>query len=222
MNLVICELALEGIWSEPASPRQISTGGLTATQGMIHTGGGGLNVRTIEPTVALMTNPTVLLQMQPDDEEVVHRAGELRSVQRLLSFGASLPDFVASAYSLFNRRLLAEALLDAWIVIEQILNFLWKDDYESSARNSAHARRLTDGRSFTANVRAELLFATGVLRGDLYDLVQRARKHRNELAHGGIVSVAAAREALTAMCGIVELGLGRSVARAELPEFLTF
>jgi hypothetical protein len=217
MNLVICELALMGVWSEPASPRQISTGGLTATQATIHSGAGELNDRTIGPTVTLISNPAFLLQVRPDDEEVVVRAGELRGARQLLSLGASLPDFVASAYSLFNRRLLAEALLDAWIVIEQILNSLWKNEYESLARNSVHARRLVDGRSFTANVRAELL-SIGVLRGDLYDLVQRARKHRNDLAHGASVSVAAASDALMAMCGILELVLGRRVVRAQLPE----
>jgi len=152
----------------------------------------------------------------------VGRIVDLAGARRLSALGPSLPEFVSAAYSLFNRRLLAEALLDSWIVVEQVINSPWKTNYQSRARDPAHTRRLEAGRSFTANIRAEVLWATGVLEDDLYDLLQRARKHRNDLAHGANVSVAAAGEGMNAMRGILELVLGRTPALAYSPEYLTF
>ena len=103
-------------------------------------------------------------------------------------------------------------------MIEQVLNWLWDEKYMPTNRNRGHRERLDDTRSFTANVKAELLLSCEVIDGETYDAVQQARKRRNDLAHGGHVDVAGAFECMTAMRAI----LGRVVSDVPRPAFSEF
>ena len=218
MNLVICELALSGVESEPASVAELGVGSITAERAMIQGAGGPYMERTVGPALAL-ARPSVPMIWPPTPDVVLDRVLGLPRARRLLGMSPALPTFVAAAYSLFARRLYAEALTDAWIAIELMINDLWKGTYRRGSRDTSHRKRLDDGRSFTANLRAELLYATGVFPGDLYDSIQVARKHRNDLMHGGAVRADASLAAFNALRGLLEQVLGEppySVAHPQM------
>jgi hypothetical protein len=142
--------------------------------------------RTVGPALAL-AGPLIPITWPQTQDVVLDLVLPLRRTRQLLDISPALPTFVASAYSLFARRLYAETLTDTWIAIELMINDLWKKTYRRGSRDASHRKRLDDARSFTANLRAELLYATDVFPGDLYDSIQIARKHRNDLMHGGAV-----------------------------------
>jgi hypothetical protein len=220
-NLVVCEFTFAGVFSEPTSRLHLGPGALSDGRASIHGGSGPTTERTLGPQTMMGLNPMWASSWESiADERLVQTEGLSRATA-LWTIADSLPTFVASAYFFLAQRLLAEALLDGWIVVEQILNRIWEDEYVPTSRDSRHRDRLDDTRSFTANVKAELLFASGLIDGETYDSVQSARKRRNDLAHGGRVDVAGAFECMAAMKAMLEKVVS-DVPRPTFSEFVNF
>jgi hypothetical protein len=203
LNLIICELAVNGVVSEPASAVHLARANrwqdfVAITNPSI----GGREIyreRTLDPLLTLLSDPSLITRSMHTRRDVLTRCRDLTCARRLRAVSTALPTFVAAAYSLYSRRLLAEALLDAWIVVELVVTNLWATHLVSQALDATHGRRLRDHRSFTVNVQTEVLRAVGLLDNETYLAFQAARKHRNDLAHGGTVSSEAAEESMTAM-----------------------
>jgi hypothetical protein len=222
MNQVICELALLGVTSDPASPNEIGVGFLDGGRAGISSSGSMYNERVLDPVVGVFTQPfpqwfrpfNTVAEAELDGIEA------LEATRRLLEVSDALPAFVAAAYAVFQRRLLAEALVDAWIVIEQVVNWLWREQYRPKAHDSAHRARLDDYRSFTANTKLETLLADNLIEPGLYDELQAARRQRNDTAHGANVDIAAASTVLEAMHKALEFVCDRPVAMPSVQQFV--
>jgi len=146
----------------------------------------------------------------------VHSSSTLQQVlslecaNRLVEVSDYLPTLVAGAYSMFSRGQLSAALIDSWIAIEQILDFLWQiylSDFPKKRK-----RRLNDTRTYTAAVRIEMLHTVDVLPATLYESLNTARKHRNDLAHRAKISIDMATEVVGAMKETIEFFTKISVA----------
>ena len=134
---------------------------------------------------------------------------------RLSNRSATMPRLVAGAYYMYSRGELAEALIDSWIVVEQVIDSLWQA-HVASVEGKARKDRLSDTRNYTASVRAEVLFSVGKIAPDLYELIDGARKHRNALAHRATITMSAADASLGAMKAAVELACGKTVEPPHL------
>jgi hypothetical protein len=222
MNQVICELALSGITSDPASPIEIGMGFFANGRAGIASGGSQQNERVMDPVMRVMTQapPFWFGISNSVPEEKLAGIEELDATRKLLTVSDALPAFIAAAYALFQRRLLAEALVDGWIVIEQVVNWLWREQYRPKAHDAAHRARLDDYRSFTANTKLETLLAAGAIQPELYDALQEARRRRNATAHGARVDLASAQTVVDAMRKTIEFVCGRAVAPPHVQQFV--
>jgi hypothetical protein len=225
LNLFICELNTRGeVLSEPTSSLHMSRGELIADHAVITSGGGGSVVfheRTLGPTLALH-EPVGLVMLPTRPEAVLDGALPLANSLALKSISTSLPELVAATYFLWSRRQLGEALIDGWVVCEQILGHIWKQQYVAAALDGGHRNRLRDHRTFTAAVQAEVLYARGVLPESLYRVVQEARGSRNDMAHGASVTVESANSGIVAMKAMLDHVLPQPVAEPELAQWLNW
>jgi hypothetical protein len=162
----------------------MSRGNLADGHCLINSGGGGREAyleRTIGPCTELIqsglwrTHPLCA----PDTAEM---AAKQQRVGVLLAVSEHLPTVVLGAYSLSSRQQLGEALLDAWIAVEQILDYKW-GQYVSGIEDSRRRERLGDTRTYTAAVRSEILLTAGRLSAAEYVAVTAARQERNAFAH---------------------------------------
>ena len=155
-NCLICEFALNGIVSEPATPAHISMGRLIEDHIVIMGAGGGHEIyleRTMEPLLHLIQGRWIMWPCYSLDkvEEVIKQ----KHISLLIDVSTNLPTPISSAYSLFSQRQNAEAMSDSWIVIEQILDSLWMK-YISEINNPKQKERLEDTRTYTSAIRIEL------------------------------------------------------------------
>lgn len=203
-NLVICEYALHGIISEPATPIHISAGKLIDDHALVVSAGGGREIyleRTINPSMHLIQNTWRMHRVC--DPQITLNVAKLSCASKLAEISENVPSLTAGAYSLFSRRQLSEALVDAWIVIEQIVDWLW-DEYKNRLPEADRKSRLGDSRTYTSAVRIEILHTIEVFGSDLYRELTRARMHRNKLAHRAGINFEMASETLTAMKNTIE------------------
>lgn len=209
-NMLICELSLNGVTSAPATPVHISAGRLIENHALIMSAAGNSAIeRTLAPALHLLTNTWGhYTWCQPESLET---AAKLTCANKLASLSQNLPTFVAGAYSLYSQRQLSEALIDAWIAIEQIIDSYW-ESYISQMDENGRRARLRDTRSYTAAVRTEVLFTAGKIPASLYKDWNTSRKHRNALSHRAQIELKAARETVMALKETIEFFCGETVS----------
>ena len=211
-NLVICEYALHEIVSEPAARVHISAGQLIDGHALITSAGGGREFypeRTIIPSMLLIQG-TWRVYHRLQDKQITIDVAKLSCASRLAKISENLPSLTAGAYSLFSQSQFSEALNDAWIVVEQAIDWLWKR-YKNRISDAERKKRLGDSRTYTAAIRIEILHTIGVLDSDLYTLMTTARIHRNKLEHRAEINSDMASETLMAMKSTIELICGTQV-----------
>lgn len=216
-NQLICELALAGLVSEPVSPVDISRGQLIDGHALITSARGGRELythRTAEVALALINNMWRMWRVH--SEGLLAQASNLEATAILGTIGKSLPTLIAGAYHYFSRQRLSEALVDAWVVTEQLLDSLWEQYVEPF--DVQRRTRLSDERTYTAAVQIELLRTAGVIEPELYNMLQKARKHRNNLAHRAVVSLDTALETLQGMKTMIEFVCKRTVVDADISQ----
>jgi len=215
-NLLICELALLGVVSEPASPVHINYGRLIDNHALVVVGSGAREMyleRSIGPSLALLSNHWI--GWPTHGGSLVDEAARLPRTRILAAVSATIPSLVAGAYYHYSRRQPAEALMDAWIVTEQILDSMWTG-YTDAAKDGKRKERLLDSRTYSASVRIEVLHTAGVIERDVYERLHEAREARNRLAHRSLIDVNAASQGMCAMRCLVQLLCGTAVAEADV------
>ncbi len=214
INQVICEFALNGIISAPATPTHISVGYLFSDRILVMAGGGGpeiYNERTIIPILKLFQGNWIA--DAHTEKSIVEKVSRLECTSKLVEISSNLPTLIAGAYSLFSQCQYSESLIDSWIVIEQILDYLWSN-YCSSFVDVARKDRLSDTRTYSASVRIEILHSIDLISKDLYISFNRARKNRNDLAHRARISLEMANECIDALRQVIEEICGQAVYKA--------
>jgi len=216
-NRLICELCLLGVVSQPTSPVHISYA-LLAHGHVVITGAAGgrefYRERTMGPLADLLGPNWLMWPIRP--ETVLQKAGSLTRANRLAEISPSMPEFVAGAYSLYSQRQINEALADSWVVCEQLLNYLWQRHCAEMA-DKPRKKRLDDTRTYSASVRLEVLRTAELLPDSLYQVLHKARDHRNKLLHRAKMDFQATSESMTAMKMMLEDILGEPI---EPPETL--
>ncbi len=215
-NLLICELALLGVVSEPASPVHINYGWLIDNHALVLVASGGRELyleRSIGANTALIGNHWIGWPLRP--ESLLDEAAGLAHARVLAAISATLLSLVPGAYYYYSRRQPAEALMDAWIVAEQILDSMWTE-YVHGVKGGKRKKRLRDWRTYSASVRIEVLYTTGVIDGEMYQELHHARGARNQLAHRALIDLTSASQGMGAMKRIIEFVCGTSVAHADV------
>lgn len=210
-NLVICELALLGVVSEPATPAHVSVGKMVDDHAAIVSAVGGRELypdRTVQPFMELARGNLVGFG-QFIESDILMRALLLERATALADMSKYLPTLVAGAYSLFSQRQIGEALADAWFASEQMLDYMWRQ-YVSSVPGQRRSR-LEDTRTYTAAVRTEVLHTAGRLDSATYEALNSARQKRNAFAHRARVDLSAAQVCLDTMKAMIELLCATSV-----------
>jgi len=219
-NLLICELCLYGMNSEPASSIVIAVGRFKDGRAFTSTAA-YINDIHNDRTSGVLTN---IRSSYGNDEEVLDRIATMFRAKQLANISVTLPTFTAGAYYQYSRRHFGEALIDSFVVIEQILDSLWKSyisklpntDEPNTKKDEGRKKRLEDTRTYSVSVRAEVLFTAGTIEAKLYNPIQKARKHRNKTAHRAKISPQAAEDCLKAMQATVEF-----VCQCKVAEPLT-
>ena len=217
-NLLLCELCLHGAISQPASPAMLGTCHLRDNTAQIESMPGGQITyfdRALGPAFSLRDRDWFLVPSLNKDYDALRQSRELTLSNRLSEVADSLPALVAGSYSLYSQRQTNEALIDAWIACEQILDSLWVD-HVASLQSSERRARLEDSRSYSAAIRLEILHTAGRLPGELYEQLTRARQSRNALAHRAENTIDATTQAVEALGSFLKYFL-----KAEVSEFKT-
>jgi len=215
-NLLICELALLGVVSEPASPVHINYGQLIDNHALVLAGSGGRELyleRSVGANWALFGNHWIGWPLRA--ESLLDEAARLARTRVLAAISAALPSLVAGAYYHYSRRQPAEALTDAWIVTEQILDSMWAA-HVCAVDDGKRKERLNDSRTYSASVRIEVLHTACAIDKDAYEDLHEARLGRNQLAHRALIDLNAASQGMGAMKRLIELVCGTSVAHADV------
>jgi hypothetical protein len=198
-NVVICEFSLAGIVSEPLTQVHVSRAGLIDNHALITSGGGGREGyyhRTLYPTLQFFNN--LWFSNRVVSMEILSKVAEVKNSSQLQELSKNLPEFAASAYYNYSTQNITEALLDSWIVVEQIIDHLW-EKHVNKLNDPKRCERLKDTRTYSTAVRIEILFLDEEIDIKEYDILQKARKHRNDLAHRAQISLDSATEGMTAM-----------------------
>lgn len=99
------------------------------------------------------------------------------------------PEFLLKGVTGFTRRDWGAALLNLWIIIEQITSHLWEKKVMIPARSNTvsvgRVDQLSDTRTWTVAARHELLYQIQVISADTLIKLSVARRARNALAHTG-------------------------------------
>lgn len=196
-NLFICELALCGQATEPASPAVIGVARADGNHIMLMGGGGRHQHRQMEMTTSLLGNGGISWMSGADNDRHLETVLRCARAPQLATISPTLPQLVAGAYWMHDIRAPSEALLDAFIVVEQLVNHWWQG--HRAGATGARRDRLNDNRTSSVAVRIEVLQTDGYIDDDLADLLQQARKLRNDLAHGARISHTAALTGINAM-----------------------
>ena len=168
LNIVICQLCLEGMTSEPAAPGALSSASMIEGRVFIKSSKRvGFGERNIQRGVLLIAAPHLLtgsLLYTPFDRDYVLHT---EPAMKLAALSPTVPAFVAGAYSLYMRDQWAEGMVDGWVVIEQYIDSMWTD--LTSEQSSERKSRLKDSRTYSAAVRLEMLLTDGRITAELYE-----------------------------------------------------
>lgn len=209
-NLVICELALAGIVSEPAAPVYISRGELIEGHALITSASGGRELyleRNLRPSQELIDGSWRILSKV--EVGSIDQFSSLPKARKVDLISPIAPTLVAGAYSLYSRQQYAEALIDSWIVIEQFLHYEYARN--ELKRNEGNRRR--KGRDLPkASIVLSQLRRRNWIDKDLGRLIGRAEDHRNRLAHRARLDFTASKETMMTLHAVLEYVCDSSVA----------
>jgi hypothetical protein len=136
----------------------------------------------------LATPLDTILLLEPEKLSAHTLSVAIKKGQEFNSISTLSPDFLLRGLSDFRDANWSDAVSHLWIVIEQVLSFLWDGHvlHEVQA-NPVPGRQnlLRDQRAWTSALRIEVLFQAGLIDSQTYGYLQVARKARNRLAHEG-------------------------------------
>jgi hypothetical protein len=212
-NHFACELCLHGVTSCVFSPAYLGIGMRDESHIWTKTACSSFSSafeRVIGPQYSINRERRVMAMFN-NAIPIYCNARQLSLVSKLTNINESLPVFILSAYSQFQQHQLIEAIIVAWTACEQMINKLWTNHIDT-IKASDRKDRLKDHRTYTASVRIELLHSMGVIGEELYDLLSKSRKLRNDIAHNAKVEIGNTYVSLLALHKMLEFILNEKVA----------
>jgi hypothetical protein len=218
LNLLLCQFAFAGLVSHPVTDIDIQDAQLIGAHVSITGGWGSHGERTWGPFSLLASTPRnmaidyaaapneywpVNFYWTVHDPTILDQIDPPVEALRLRRLGTSLPPLLLAAAYHSSRHSIAETIVSAWILCEALLGATW-DRYVGAIGELPRRRRLKDFRVYTASVQLEVLFTAGIIPAELYMSLHRARKIRNDLAHGAQMSHVGASDTFQAMLGSLQ------------------
>ena len=213
-NMLICELCLHGLVAQPASPALLGTGQLRGNSVYLESMEGSKVSyfdRVLGPAATLRQADWYISPRLNKNYSVLDEAKSLGLTTRLMRVSGTLPAFIAGSYSYYSQRQINEALIDAWFACEQLIDSIWSE-YLDTLEDSHRVKRLRDTRTYSAAVRLEILHTDGMINRELYLSLNKARAHRNDLAHRAKNSFFATTDCVNALKQLIDFFLDEEVA----------
>ncbi|SEW49944.1 hypothetical protein [Chitinophaga arvensicola] len=204
---------LGGVYCEAIQPTDISSGKLFQ-DGYLKLGNGGSGYYA-ELNRAFQTKHVghhdVIKLLNP----LTIQASELEKAYQLgkgyfAKIGSLSPALLLNGTSNYVRNQWGESLIFLWTSIEQVINIIWVKEIakENSEENVIEGRRtfLKDFRTWTTSTKIELLFQKDFITILDYQLLNKARKLRNDFVHNGRkLSQEQVKNALIALFRLISL-----------------
>jgi hypothetical protein len=206
---LICELSLLGEYKQPITPAYLGIGKRRDNLLITESTGGAPSMfldRVFGPVIHTM-DKNYFYESMNTISEVYDEAKKLLFTTKLKIVSAKLPLFIASAFSEYSQHQLEESLIDAWVACEQLINHYWKI-FINMSTNKERRERLKDERTYSSSVKLEVLYSSRIFQEDLYNSLQIARKHRNNLIHDIKIDYYAVMDTFEALRGIIEFYTG--------------
>lgn len=190
-NATLTEILIGGVYCEAVTPEDIAYGSLT------HTGyariygsqrGPSLSFHLAARTKCIGPLDTMrLLNPATITVEELHKS--LRFGRELLGKLGEIPrEQVLYGTTFYVKNQWAESLIHMWTTTERIIELAWERYVVHASKDVSKRRRafLDDHRSWPVSSKLEVLFQKNLLPLNTYEMLDDARKARNEFAHKGI------------------------------------
>ncbi|MGA9703393.1 hypothetical protein [Pseudomonas sp.] len=191
LNELLCSFLLGGIHAEIISSEALVAGFLK-DEATLFAGAPGLhsqlrsNMASIIDRLEPLMYPRVLMTAEI---QAAYGQGQrvIAEIQNLSPF------FLLNGYSAMVYRNTSDALNNLWIAVEQITEYLWVQKYLkdkatfSAAVASVHAKLKKERRLDTISAKHELLNLSNIISSTCFNVLEKSRRKRNDLAHEGIV-----------------------------------
>lgn len=179
-------LLLGGIFSEAVIPDNISYGHMIE-EGYNYIDGGGIGLianfhRSIR--LKMVSNFDAIALMEPITitvDELKESYFQGWKVYKKLNHLS--PNILLEGVSNYVSSNWAQSLILLWTSIEQLINQIWEEKIIVGDISKNRKAFLNDFRTWTAAAKIETLLLTGYINADTYDLINKARKVRNDFMH---------------------------------------
>ena len=202
LNRLICEFTLAvSLVSDPVTPVHFGLFDLRGRKASFTSAGGsGVSYyeRSIGATLILHTS-NWWVQWQSVNPSMLDQVAPLSITEKLSILPNSSFAFIAGAYSFYSRGQMAEAIVDAFVVIEQIIDRYWKQHIADLSPSPERRDRLRNTTIYGASTRTEILETIGVFDPDLSKHFHQARRHRNNVVHEASIGSESAVETMNAL-----------------------
>lgn len=181
-------LMLGGIYSEAVHPTDISYGSLTL-DGYVRFHGGSGSLAEFHSSIRskIIGALGAIRLLNPQEISIAEFEDSYKKGKEIFQKIKDLnPSLLLGGTSKFVTHEWAESLIFLWTSIEQIINILWKRhmlDISTKIKIEGRKDFLKDHRTWTSSNKIEMLYQKAVIPIELYDLLNNARKTRNEFIH---------------------------------------
>lgn len=183
-------LLLGGIYSDSVQPTDISLGtlfidgyvkkrnGSSGREATFHSAIQTKHVGNLD--VIKLLNPLTISVQEIND---AYKKGN----NYFIILGNFSPTVLLNGTSNYAKHQWADALIFLWTSIEQVINIIWNKEIiiNTSENIDGRSNFLKDFRSWTTANKIELLYQKEFIKKQQYQLLNKARKARNDLVHNG-------------------------------------
>jgi hypothetical protein len=187
-------MLLGGLYSESVQPSDVSFGRLHF-DGYLKQNGGGVgrssNFHLAMKTRHLGAHDTIKLLEPTSIRTKTMQTAYTKGKEIFSSLENLSPSLYLNGTSNYVKQQWTEALLFLWTSLEQVINIMWENkiikEVQSQTENTIQGRTkfLNDFRTWTSSTRIELLYQKGFIQTKDYQLLNVARKTRNDFIHNG-------------------------------------
>jgi hypothetical protein len=208
-NRIFASIFLGGLYITSITPSDLSQGTMSIHGYYRHTrtfGSSGALYKSLGNRDAGNSYNINLLnpaRIYRDDVTKAYKSGSqtFRNIDNLS------PSLFISAFTYYLEFQTREALTNAWICIEQILEYLWSKIMLPDVKsiNISGRRKFMESQQWTAAHKIEVLYQSKVLTAETYSKLTNARNSRNKFIHMGAAPTReSARDALYALTELID------------------
>lgn len=224
-NKSLGKILLGGIYFDAVSPVELTLGELTTESyfSQVTSSNGPISSFHQSLRTKHIGNLDVIKLLKPkevfvnDVREAYYEGEEIFDKIEDLS-----PSLILNGVTFLVRHQWAEALINIWTSVEQVIQHIWKERILNNDDNLTLSGRkdfLRDNRTWAVSNKAELLFQKDLLGKEVYKNISKARKSRNNFVHNGKKpSMSHAHTSLKALLELISLVISDFNSSKELED----